>query len=131
MTDGLLYALLYVFILTFICYPGLALNDTITFMEDWNNYNSWHVLFIQGIFNLCDSIGRYCGGVTCLILKNPTIKISALVRTLFVITFLLISFDVAPKLFPTDGFIIFNLVLFSLSNGYVSTLCAVKAPNTV
>ena len=30
-----------------------------------------------------------------------------------------------------DWFIILNLALFSITNGYVSTLCAVKAPQTV
>lgn len=45
---------------------------------------------------------------------------------------LLITFDVAPSwLFSGDWFIILNLVLFSVSNGYLSTLCAVKAPGTV
>lgn len=53
-------------------------------------------------------------------------------RTIFVATFLLVSFDVAPEwLFSADWFIIVNLVLFSITNGYVSTLCAVKAPQAV
>lgn len=53
-------------------------------------------------------------------------------RTLFIATFLLIAFDVAPSaLFSSDWFFITNLALFSISNGYVSTLCAVKAPMTV
>lgn len=56
----------------------------------------------------------------------------SLMRTIFVVTFLLVSFDVAPAwLFPADWFIIVNLVLFSITNGYVGTLCAVKAPQTV
>ena len=131
-TDGLLWALVYVFVLTFICYPGLATDDTIKFMENVNNYASWHVLFIQATFNLLDTIGRYMGGVPCLILRNTTIKISAGLRTLFIATFCLISFDVAPSgLFSADWFVILNLALFSVTNGYVSTLCAVKAPQTV
>ena len=47
-------------------------------------------------------------------------------------TFLLISFDVSPDwLFQSDWFVILNLVLFSITNGYVSTMCAIKAPSTV
>lgn len=46
MTDGLLWALIYVFILTFICYPGLASDSTIRFLEDLTNYDSWHIIFI-------------------------------------------------------------------------------------
>ena len=44
-------------------------------------------------------------------------------------TFLLVSFDVS--FFKDDWFVIINVVLFSISNGYISTLCAVKAPQTV
>ena len=131
-TDGLLWALVYVFVLTFICYPGLATDDTIKFMENMKNYESWHPLFIQANFNLLDTIGRYMGGVSCLILSNPTIKISSGLRTLFIVTFCLIAFDVNPaSVFSGDWFIILNLALFSVTNGYVSTLCAVKAPQTV
>ena len=32
MTDGLLLALMYVFVLTFICYPGLLMDSTLGFM---------------------------------------------------------------------------------------------------
>ena len=132
MTDGLLWALVYVFVLTFICYPGLATDNTINFMSGMNNYESWHVLFIQATFNFMDTIGRYSGGVSCLILSNPAIKVFSGLRTIFISTFCLIAFDVAPVgLFSADWFVILNLALFSITNGYVSTLCAVKAPQTV
>ena len=129
-TDGLLLALLYVFLLTFICYPGLAINDTLHFLTSVSNYESWHILLIQAIFNLFDTIGRYCGGVSCLILQsNALIKCLSWSRTVFLASFFLVSFDIA--LFKSDWFILANLVIFSVSNGYVSTLCAVKAPMAV
>jgi len=132
MTDGLLYSLMYIFVLTFICYPGLAITCTVNFLKDVNNYESWKFTFIQSLFNLNDMIGRYMGGITCLLLSNGTIRVSSLMRTLFIGTFLLISFDVPPSwLFSGDWFVILNVILFSLSNGYVSTLCAIKAPQTV
>ena len=134
MTDGLLWALMYVFVLTFICYPGLASDDTINFLKSSidtsSKYNSWHIIFIQLIFNLTDTVGRYSGGVSCLMLSNMVIKLFASARTLFFVTFCLISFDVSP-FFGYDWFIILNLILFSITNGYVSTLCAVKAPMSV
>ena len=76
-----------------------------------------------------DSVGRYCGGLASLMLSHFTIKLSSLIRTVFIATFLLISFDVS--FFADDWFIILNLVIFSVTNGYISTLCAVKAPQTV
>ena len=132
MTDGLLLALMYVFVLTFICYPGLLMDSSLGFLSGIKNYGSWFSLFIQAVFNAFDAIGRYMGGVYCLILSNETIKILSIMRTLFLVTCLLIAFDVAPAaLFSSDWFIIINLILFSITNGYVSTLCAVKAPMTV
>mmetsp|Transcript_23685 Transcript_23685/g.29364 ORF Transcript_23685/g.29364 Transcript_23685/m.29364 type:complete len:184 (-) Transcript_23685:81-632(-) len=128
-TDGLLYALIFVFIVTFICYPGLATTCTLNFMLDINNYISWKFDFLQALFNLLDSIGRFCGGFPGLMLSHCTIKLSSVVRIVFFALFLLVSFDVS--FFESDWFIILNLVLFSFTNGYISTLCAVKAPQTV
>lgn len=132
MTDGLLSALIYVFILTFICFPALLEDCKLRFMQDLENYDSWFNLLILSTFNFFDSIGRYMGGVPCLVLSNKTIKIGSLMRSLFLATCLLIAFDVAPSaIFSSDWFILLNLALFSVSNGYVSTLCATKAPGTV
>lgn len=96
MTDGLLWALVYVFVLTFICYPGLSIDSTLSFMDKLPNYISWHILIVQTFFNLFDTIGRYAGGVPCLILSNTSIKVLSAVRTIFLVLFMLISFDVAP-----------------------------------
>ena len=53
-------------------------------------------------------------------------------RVVFLVTFMLIAFDVAPSwLFGVDAdwFKMVNMILFSFTNGYASTLCAVKAPS--
>lgn len=101
-------------------------------MKNVKNYDSWFNLLILSTFNLFDSIGRYMGGVSCLLLKNSTIKIGSLLRLVFLATCLFIAFDVPPTaVFSTDWFIMLNLALFSVSNGYISTLCCVKAPMTV
>ncbi len=73
-TDGLLYALIYVFVLTFICYPGLATDSTVHFLQETKSYDSWHILFVQALFNSMDAVGRFMGGVSCLMLSNPVIK---------------------------------------------------------
>jgi len=57
---------------------------------------------------------------------------ASLLRTLFIVTSILIAFDVPPVwLFGVnaDWFKIINMMLFSFSNGWVSTLCAVKSPS--
>mmetsp|Transcript_16703 Transcript_16703/g.22533 ORF Transcript_16703/g.22533 Transcript_16703/m.22533 type:complete len:106 (-) Transcript_16703:46-363(-) len=62
-------------------------------------------------------------------LSHFAIKLSSVLRTIFLATFLLTTYDVS--FFASDWFITINMILFSISNGYVSTLCAVKAPQTV
>lgn len=53
-------------------------------------------------------------------------------RIIFIATFLLTDFQVPPTwLFGLDWFKVLNLVLFSFTNGYLSGLCAIKAPGTV
>ena len=98
MTDGLLYSLVYTFGMTFICYPGLAMDDTIKFLLSSDNYRSWHVLFTQIVFALFDTTGRIVGGASvkapCLSLSNKWVNIGSAGRTIFLGTFLLIAFDV-------------------------------------
>jgi predicted MFS family arabinose efflux permease len=53
-------------------------------------------------------------------------------RAIFIATFLLIAFATDPQwLFGhnSDWFKIINMALFAFSNGYVSTLCAIKSPS--
>lgn len=84
------------------------------------------------IFNVFDTIGRWAGGKKQLDLQISTVNISSYLRTLFIGTFLLTDFIAPPAwVWNTDWFKILNLVLFAFTNGYISTLCAVKAPGTV
>ena len=76
--------------------------------------------------------GRYIGGSPCADLKRITVLVLSALRTIFIGTFLLVAFEVPPAwLFCSDWFKITNYALFSFTNGYTGTLCAVKAPQTV
>ena len=127
MTNGLLVSLFYVFALTLTCYPGLALNYSLNLLSELENKDSWRVVITQGVFNLFDLIGRYSGGKPRPALSSATIKFWVYLRTLFIVTFLFISFHVAPKFFVSDWFILANLVLFSFSSGYLNALCIVQS----
>ena len=63
-TDGLLYSLVYAFTLTFICYPGLATDNTYKFLLSNNSYDSWRVLTTQITFTSFDVVGRILGSAT-------------------------------------------------------------------
>ena len=64
-------------------------------MEDINNYESWKFDFIQATFNLLDSIGRFMGGVPCLMLAHWNIKLQSVLRTIYLAFFLLVAYDVS------------------------------------
>jgi len=82
------------------------------------------------IFNVFDTVGRYCGSMDFFDLSTRWININAFARVIFILTFLMTDFVVSPKwVWDADWFKITNLVLFAFSNGYISTLCAVKAPS--
>jgi hypothetical protein len=84
------------------------------------------------MFNIMDTVGRWCGGMPRFDLKIKTVNRCAYLRTIFIATFLLTDFKAKPTwIWNTDGFKIINLVLFAFTNGLLGTLCAVKAPNTV
>ena len=53
-------------------------------------------------------------------------------RTVFVATFLLTAFEVGPSwLFYSDWFKLTNMSLFAFFNGYLLSLCCIKAPDLV
>ena len=125
-------ALTYVFALTFLCFPGLADDSHFNFLSGNKEEDSWYNLISVIIFNSCDTAGRYIGASPCADLRRKTVLFMSAFRTIFILTFLLVAFEVSPAgLFQADWFKILNYALFSYTNGYTSTLCAVKAPQTV
>lgn len=125
-------ALWYVFTLTFICYPALTLDTSLKFLFTLPNANGWFTILMNTLFSVFDTIGRKMGGYKFFDLSSRTVNVSSGVRTIFILTFFLVVFEVGPSwLFLSDWFKILNLSALAWSNGYVSTLCAVKAPGTV
>ena len=131
-TEGLLLALLFVFVVTFTVFPGVTDHSYLVFMLNLKNQLSWFNLFMTTVFNVMDTVGRKLGGVKSFDLEGRSIKIWSIARVLFVFTFILVAFEVGPMwLFNSTWFKIVNMMAFAFTNGYVSTLCAVKAPGTV
>lgn len=62
-TDGLLYALLFVFIVTFTVFPGVTYHTYLTFLLPLDNDIGWFNLFMATVFNVMDTVGRKMGGV--------------------------------------------------------------------
>ena len=95
-TEGLLIALTYIFILTFICFPGLSDDTHFTFLAHVKNEANWYNLLCLMIFNGMDLTGRYIGGSPCADLDRKIVIMISGLRTIFIVTFLLIAFEVSP-----------------------------------
>ena len=131
-TDGLLVNLVLIFAVTFICFPGLTDDSYFNFLAKVRNEANWYNLSCLLMFNLLDTIGRFCGGMESFSLGNRTITILTWARFLCVGTFLLIAFEVKPVwLFDADWFKVINLAVFAFGDGHLGTVCSVKAPQTV
>ena len=118
--------------ITFTCFPALAEDSSYSFLIGKDSEGSWYNLISVLLYFGPELAGKYVGVSPCANLKRVTTLILAGIRTIFIATFLLVAFEVQPAwLFTADWFKITNLALFSFTNGYVATLCAVKAPQTV
>ena len=88
--------------------------------EDADKRVSWGNLIVALVFSIADTVGRYAGskvniGASCVIILSLT-------RVLFIFTTIGTAVVWEPKaIFGADWFKITNLLLFALSNGFVST----------
>ena len=57
-----MYALFFVFCLTFCCFPGVIYATDLRIFRNLKNEESWFELFMQFLFNVSDAIGRWMAG---------------------------------------------------------------------
>jgi len=91
-TNGLLYLLMFVFILTFTVFPGVTFDTNLDMLKNVHNRDGWFVLMMNTIFSVMDTVGRKLGGLKSFDLSIGGIKIVSFVRLIFVGTFYLIAF---------------------------------------
>ena len=132
MTKGLLSALCIIFVVTLIVFPGLSQASGFKFLANKPGEAAWLNFTILTAFNVFDTLGRYLGGVKCMILSRIKIIVLSYLRSIQLAIFLMIAFEVRPVwLFGSDWFKLFNFSLFAFSNGYLNSLCSIKAPEVV
>ena len=79
-----------------------------------------------------DTLGRYLAGVSWFNMSRVKTLVLSYIRTLQLAIFLLIAFECYPSwLFHSDWFKLLNFSIFAFSNGYLSSLCSIKAPEVV
>jgi len=121
----------FVFFVTFIIFPGTFFDSHFEIMHNIGKTEfTWFTLSIILTFNVLDTIGRKLGGIIQVNIKLTYFL--GIFRTVFVIIAIIVAIDDKNDSFiENDGIKITNLILFSISNGFVSTLCAIKAPDYV
>jgi len=119
----------FVFVATFIIFPGVFFESNFRFMRGMKSEFSWYIIVILLMFNLMDTIGKNLGGK--IHLPNKAIPFASLARVVFIPTSIIIArTDKAGKSF-CDCLKVLNMLAFAFTNGYVNTQCAVKAPAMV
>ena len=101
-------------------------------MNNWNNEESWFVLSTLTLFNIWDTVGRSAASWKCMQLSRKWTLALNYLRTIFLPIIFMIAFEVGPSwLLNSDWFKLFNLSLFAFTNGWLSSLCVIMAPDYV
>lgn len=96
-------------------------------------FNDLFVPFFFVLFNLGDFMGRVVAGHFAPVFTAKNIWIAGCLRAVFIPLFLLcnLSNSQLPVLFHSDAWPVIFMVLFALSNGYVSSTCMQMGPAMV
>jgi len=117
------------FTITFVVFPGTTLATRFDFLGDSNRDKAWFSVLMVTIFNLFDTIGRFAGG-SIQIFSEKTVFFLTVSRLVFIPLFVLIQLDSHPLwIFSSDWFRILNMAVFSITNGYNSTLTMIFGPS--
>lgn len=127
----ILMSLWLVFVVTFVIFPGVFFLSHFKFMGKLDQTEfTWYSLTIILLFNVLDTIGRKLGGMAKV--SATVVYILSIARFVFICTTILIATrENNGGVLDSDSFKMINAILFSFSNGFVSTLCAIKAPQFV
>lgn len=118
-----------VFIITFICFPGLTLNIDIQFIPP-----HWAPIFLIITFNIFDTVGRQVGGMRFVTLESRGVLICAAFRAVFIFFFFMFDFKSnPPALFgiDSDWLKMIVVIIFAFTNGFTSTRASIIAPDMV
>jgi hypothetical protein len=85
----ILFSLMWVFIVTFVVFPGAFFDSHFLFMKGDSNEFTWYTLSIILTFNIMDTIGRKLGGMCKVSAK--TVHLLSFLRSLFIASTILVA----------------------------------------
>jgi equilibrative nucleoside transporter 1/2/3 len=125
----------FIFVVTIGLFPSLIqhLESMHSCETDERFVNDMFVPFQFLLFNLFDFCGRLLANMYTPIFTVKNVWIASLSRIVFFPLFLLcnIKDTQLPVLFAHDAFPIMFMILFALSNGYISSTCMMLGPSMV
>jgi hypothetical protein len=126
------FAMWFIFVVTFIVFPGLCIGMGLKFMEGSKGFYPITVIIV---FNILDTVGRQMGGMPFA--RKLTIKVVLILvisRLILVVLFFLFNLHLKPSWLlgdHADWLKMSCLIILSLSNGFLSTCAAIIAPGLV
>lgn len=125
-----------IFVFTFIAFPGLCLKMQLEFMRvSPTQFSPYLPITVIMIFNVLDTCGRQMGGMGfARKFSIRAVFILVLLRGIAVVLFILFNTVATPSwLFgkDSDWLKMISLIMFSVSNGFLSTCAAIYAPSFV
>jgi len=123
-----------VFWVTLAVFPVICVRIQSTYENE-----AWRDIYFQPVatfllFNIGDYLGRQVAGLIAWPGKNSRlIPLFVVLRVVFIPLFLMCNnnLEAMPDYFENDGFYIAIMLLFSISNGYLSSLCMMFGPGLV
>ena len=129
----ILLSLFFVFFVSFVVFPGALLDFKLDFMKGLGNRErSWFSISVITAFNVMNTLGTFAAGR--VMLKPWTIYLGSWLRSLLVVsTFLIVIYDHKGRkdLLNSPVVKITNLLVVGFTNGFISTQCAIQAPQFV
>lgn len=100
---------------TFLLFPGLALSYSL-----FNLQKAWNEVILLLLFNVFDTIGRYCS-LYKIFYRKYQISVVIMLRFLFIGSFIVLFKKENIGFINNAYFAIGNMAIFAFSNGYLIT----------
>ena len=122
----MLLSIVLVLMVTFLVFPGVVFMAQLEFTKSWGKDNfSWFIIFMLLLFNVGDTVGKKLGGIFHI--PRKMVVFFSFARIIQFFTTYVIAYNATSKdstilsFLNNDIFIVINMIIFAVSNGYLIT----------